>query len=85
MERVTVTYELDVRVAVAVERLARNLGISESEVVSNALYGALDLGVLDELRQNPSGLTEEESLRLACEELAAVRAEHKRTEPDRDS
>ncbi|MBO0689777.1 MAG: hypothetical protein J2P40_09420 [Candidatus Dormibacteraeota bacterium] len=85
MERVRVSYELDLRVAVAVERLARNLGISESEVVSNTLYEAFDLGVLDELRQNPSGLTEEESLRLAYEELEAVRAERKRNEPERDT
>lgn len=77
MERVTVTYELDPRVAVAVQRRARNLGITQSEVVSGTLSDAFDLGILDELRQNPSGLTEEESLRLAYEELKAARAERK--------
>ena len=71
------TYELDPRVAVAVQRRARNLGISESEVVSSTLSDAFDPGILDELRQSPSDLTEEESLRLAYEELKAARAERK--------
>ena len=84
MERVTVTYELDPRVAVAVQRRAGNLGISESEVVSSTLSDAFDLGILDELRQSASGLSEGESQRLAYEELKAARAERKQDDSKRD-
>lgn len=76
MGRVRVSLDLDPRVRVAVQRRARNLGLSESEFVNRTLYECLELGVLDELRQRPpSDLTDEETADIVQSELDAYRRE----------
>lgn len=86
MGRVRVSLDLDPRVRVAVQRRARNLGLTESEFVNRTLHECLGLGVLDELRQRPpSDLTDDETSDIVQSELDAYRRERDRDDSAPDS
>lgn len=74
-EPVQATFELERRVAVAIRREAARLGLTESQLVNSALVERLGLEIFERLRSLPDRLPPDEAVKLAYEELEAMRAE----------
>lgn len=77
MARAKVTYEIDEQLRRAIKRAAVNSGLREYEIVDRALRAYLGWDIMDRLRDRAPQLSEEEAMRLAYEELHAVRADRR--------
>lgn len=75
MPRVKTTVYINERLRRAAKQAAVRTGVHEYEVFENALKKYLGWDILDELWARDAGLTEDEAMRLAYDELHAHRAE----------
>ncbi len=78
MARAKTTVYLDPQVLRATRVAAARAGKRDSDVVEEALREYLGLAVIDRIRSR-SDLDEEEAMRLAYEELHAMRRERRQT------
>jgi signal transduction histidine kinase len=76
--RVKTTTYIDARLRRAAKTAAVREGIKEYELYEEALRKYLGWDVLDELLARSSDLTEDEAMRIAVEEVHAVREERAR-------
>lgn len=77
-------FELERRVAAAIAREARKLGLTESEFVNGVLLERLGLEAFDRIRSLPNRLPPDEATELAYQELEAMRTEEAEAEDDDD-
>lgn len=75
MARVKTTVYIDERLRRAAKQAAARSGVHEYEVFESALKEYLGWSILDDLWSRNLGLTEDEAMRLAYDELHAHRAE----------